>query len=585
MSKKREMEEQKQLVLNRYQWSEKWRRPWDDKWLRWYKAVRSVVPKLPKGEEDRSNLFIPYTYSTMDTVRSKLMTALFERKPYIAYIPKDEDDVENANNMETLVDTQMEKGSAYVKFFTLMTDMLVYGVCPFETGWRYQTKTIKKRVPQLVNDILTGYDISEEEVVLWDDPDFQPFMIDELYPDPDGVDIDDSIWVIRKRFLTEKDLREKEKQGIYKISDWDEIKAGLEKVNRGKQDRLASIGASHEINVNQSDVGGRRYELLEMWQDDKVVSVVNQVQVIRDEYNPFWHGKKPFGLAKMDPLNGEFYGISLVELIEHLQAELNTTRNQRIDSNSIAINRMWKVLKGANIEPADLVSRPNGIVWVDQMDDVKELEYKPLDPSAFQEEAITKQDIQEATATYSEARGASTDSKRTATENAIRDRSVSMRFEVKVKLFEHFGLKRLGMFFDQLNQQFIDDIRKVRVPVEGGYDWKEFGPTDIAGQYEYQPAGTAVEATLDALNFRENLLMLHREFKDDPEIKTRELKKRIIEAYGIKDTESILKTEEEMAQEQQEAVMMLQQQQMLQQTPQAGNPNANPLAGGGGVAI
>jgi len=45
-------------------------------------------------------------------------------------------------------------------------------------------------------------------------------------------------------------------------------------------------------------------------------------------------------------LNGEFYGVSLVEVMEYLQAELNTTRNQRIDANNMAIYGMWESLEG-----------------------------------------------------------------------------------------------------------------------------------------------------------------------------------------------------------------------------------------------
>ncbi len=555
---KHELEQSKNLILQRFNWAEKWRKPWDDKWLRWYKAFRGVVPKLPKGEEDRSNLHIPYTYSTVDTVRSKLLTTVFATRPYISFIPKDADDVETAKGMETLVDSQLGRTDAetLIKFYKLITDMLIYGSCPYEIGWKYEEKKTYRKEPkyEMGGTMLMGYSIVEDMAVVWDDPDFQPFMIDDLFSDPEGTSIDDSSWQIRRRYITEKELREKEKQGIYKVKDYDEIKAGAEKISEGKQDRLAAIGASHQ-EASDSDVGGRRIELLEMWQDDKVQTLCNRVAVIRGEPNPFWHSKKPFGMAKFDPLNGEFYGISLVEVIEYLQAELNTTRNQRIDASSVAINRMYKVLKTAGIEPADLVSRANGIIWVDRHEDVIEVAHTSIDPAAFTEESIIKEDIQEATATYAEARGAQSDQKRTATENAIRERAVGLRFEVKAMLFEAFGLKRLGMFYDQLNQQFVDDVRSVRIKGEDGeHQWQDMSPEDIAGRFEYMPAGTSIEPTLDTLNHRQNIMMLYDKFRDDPEIKARELKKKVFEAFGMKDSEKLFKTEEEMMQEQQEAM-------------------------------
>lgn len=565
---KKEHDQLKSLVLQRFERSEKWRKPWDEKWLRWYKLYRGIVP--PLKDPDRSNLHIPYTYSTVDTVRSKLLSAVFATRPYIAFVPKDADDVENAEHMESLVDYQLEKGEIQTKFYGIITDMLIYGACPYEVGWRYETQTRKVRVPIVPEEladtgVVVGYDTAERLVVIWDDPDMQPFDIFDLYPDPQGASIDDCAWVIRRRWLTEADLREKVKQGIYKVKDWEELAAAANEISEAKKDRLAAIGAG-EPETDHGDKEARRWELLEMWTDDRVVTLCNRAQIIRDQENPFDHGKKPFGLVKFDPLNGEFYGMSLVEVIEYLQAELNTTRNQRIDNASIAIANMWEVVRGANIDPADLVSRPNGIVWVDALgEQIRPLDRHGVDPSAFTEENIIKADIQEATATYAEARGAQASVGRTATEQAIRDKAVSLRFEVKLKLFESLGLKRLGMFYDLLNQQFIDAPRKLRTKTDTGeYKFDEITPESISGAYEYMPAGSAIEATLDALNHRNNMVILYDKLAQDPQIKQYELKKRVLESFGIKDVESLLKTDDEMAQEfVQQQQMILQQQGLL----------------------
>lgn len=538
-------EEIKNTVLRRFAYSENWRRTWDDKWLRWYKQYRGVVPKLAKGEE-RSNLHIPYVYSTVDTTRSKLLAVAFSTRPYIGFVPKDANDVDSAKNMEKLVDFQLSRADAetMLKFYKMLTDMLIYGACPFEVGWRYEEKVQRKKVPrfELDGDLLMGYDIIEEAVALWDDPDFQPFMIDDFYPDPDGTSIDDCAWVIRRRYLTEPELRKLEAQGVYKINDYDAIRKDTE-INTGRRERLAAIGATQQ----EADSEERRIELLEMWQDNEVVTLCNRTEIIRHEPNPFWHGKKPFGMVRFDPLNGEFYGISMVEVIEYLQAELNTTRNQRIDAVTVAINRMYSVLKSAGVEPADLVSRANGIIWLDRHEDVRELNPHPVDPAAFTEESIIKMDIQEATGTYAEMRGAQSPQRRTATENAIRERAVMLRFEAKAQLFETLGLKRLGFFFDQLNQQFIDDARNIRhKATDGAFEWHAITPQEISGSFEYIPAGTAFEPTLDSAGHRQNILILYDKFRDDPEIKSRELKKKVFEAFGMKDFEKLLKTDEEM---------------------------------------
>ena len=566
MSKSDKLEKKKNLILARFGWSRRWRAPWDTKWLRWYRMYRGSVPELPEWERDRSNLHIPYTYSTVDTIRSRLLNAVFASRPWISFVPKDEDDVENSRNMESLVDHQLSRADAdsMKRFYALITDMLLYGACPFETGWKYETRTVKRRIPQEKQGVFMGYDIQEIEVPLWDDPDWQPFMIDDLFPDPEGTSIDDCSWVIRRRYISEDELKQKIEADIYKVTgdDWEQIRQGADYINQGKQDRLAAIGAAHE--TAGDEVGSQRHELLEMWEDDHVSTLINQVRVIRDEENPFWHGKKPFGLAQFDPLNGEFYGVSLVEIMEFLQSELNTTRNQRVDANNMAIYGMWKALKDSGLNPADLVPRPGGIVWLDSLDGaLEEVKMTPPGEGAFEEESVIKQDIQEATATYAEARGAQAEEKRTATENVIREKSVSIRFETKVKLFEACGLKRLGFFYDHLNQQFIDDERKIRSKdEEGNYSFNSLKPEDLAGQYEYLPAGSNIEGTLDKLSFREGMVELYSLMKDEPDVRQYELKKRVFDAYGVKDVEKLLKSEEEVEQEQ-----MQQMQQEMMGTP------------------
>ncbi len=566
MSKEDRREKQKNLILSRFHWSKNWRAPWDVKWLRWYKLYRGVVPELPDFEKDRSNLHIPYTYSTIDTIRSKLLAAVLEHRPWISFVPKDEDDVENAKNMEALVDFQLTRTDAdsMLKFYELITDMLIYGTCPFETGWRYETRTVKQRVPVTRKGVFIGYDIQEVEVVIWDDPDWQPFSIYDLFPDPEGTSIEDCDWVIRRKYISQEELEKRVDLGIYKLQgdDWEQIKEGADRINEGKQDRMAAIGASWETAGAGGDVGSLRHELLEMWEDDHVSTLINQVRVIRDEENPFWHGKKPFGLAKIDPLNGELYGLSVVEVMEHLQEELNTTRNQRIDANNLSIYGMWKALKDSGLDPKDLVPRPGGIIWLDSLEGLEEVKLTPPPVETYQEEAVIKEDIQESTATYAETRGAVTKGAKTATEHAIRERSVSIRFDVKAKLFESCGLKWLGFFYDQLNQQFIDDERKIRSKdEEGNYNFNTLRPENLTGRYEYVPAGSNVEATLSKLSYREDITVLYSLMKNDPGVRQYELKKRVFEAYGIKDIEKLLKSENEIEQEQAELVQQVTGQQ------------------------
>lgn len=96
-------------------------------------------------------------------------------------------------------------------------------------------------------------------------------------------------------------------------------------------------------------------------------------------------------------LPNEFYGIGIPRSVEYLQLELNTTRNQRIDYNSMALRRMWKLRKGCGLTPKDMIWRQNGILAVDNMDDIQEIQVADIPATAFANGSVIKQDMRDAT--------------------------------------------------------------------------------------------------------------------------------------------------------------------------------------------
>ena len=171
---------------------------------------------------------------------------------------------------------------------------------------------------------------------------------------------------------------------------------------------------------------------------------MNRIAPAYDGENPYWrHGKKPFVTTCYEPLPGEIYGMSAVQVIEHLQHELNTQRNQRLDNVSLILNRMWKVRRSADIQEQELVSRPHGIIHVDNPDDVTEFVMQNVASSSYQDEMLTKTDMENAIGTPAVVRGANPERKETATEIITKNSNASIRFDVKITLFEATGLSRL----------------------------------------------------------------------------------------------------------------------------------------------
>ena len=167
--------------------------------------------------------------------------------------------------------------------------------------------------------------------------------------------------------------------------------------------------------------------------------------------------KKPFAVSSYEPLPNEFYGMSAVELVADIQEEINTHRNQRIDNISLVMNKMWKVKRGADIDESELVSRPHGIIHVDDMGDIEEFRMTDVTGSSYAEEQMSKTDMENTLGVPAVVRGADSSRRETATEIVTKTSNAGIRFDVKIMLFESTFFKRIARLMDLNNQQFVDE--------------------------------------------------------------------------------------------------------------------------------
>ena len=102
-------------VMAAYHAAKNFKRPLNEKALRYYKLYRSWRANRHEAgyyhaDTGRANLFIPYTFSLIETVTSRTLLSLFAHTPYIGIIPDDADTtIDNAKNMEDLINYQLEE--------------------------------------------------------------------------------------------------------------------------------------------------------------------------------------------------------------------------------------------------------------------------------------------------------------------------------------------------------------------------------------------------------------------------------------------------------------------------------------------
>ena len=495
-------------LLARFEYARSYRTPWENRAIEWYKLYIGHRDKPDPSDPDyeykrnRSNLHIPRTYELVDSLRARIVKSFFSVRPYFEFLPKPSGPegvqplVRQANERKaaiaaSLVDDQLDKNQIYKLFYDFVTNLLISPAAIMSVGWRYETRTVRRRVevpltaidpwlgrPVAVFDPFTGQPMTqlvvmESEEPVWDDNEIQLVDFFDFWPDPLGHDIDSCRYVFQREWMTREQIearlavleQEMVSAGagrLYAVR-WDDIQGQGDALRSDSRwQRMSAVGLTTDSMPDDhwepDEKPGQVYEVLHYWTDDDYAMIINRSELAYVGANPFWrHGRKPYVMASYDPLPHEPYGMSAVQIIEHLQNELNTLRNQRIDNVSLVLNRMWIKRRSADIDDSELISRPHGIINVENpQHDIVPLVTPDVTGSAYTEEAIIKQDQENALGVAPVVRGVTGARQQTATEVMNQTANAALRFDAKIKLYEVLGLSRLVYLMDCNNQQFID---------------------------------------------------------------------------------------------------------------------------------
>lgn len=505
----------------------------------WKENYRLYKSKL-KEKREGANLFIPYTWATVEQLKARAQQALFSRSPYVGYAGNSQDDVAGAKIMEDLVYYQMkEKIKLPFKFIQALESIFVYGTAIALYQWEYKTKTVKAK--QDVINPITGIKENEtlvnQEIDIYNDPDIEFIDVDDFFPDPEGWDNNTCGYYATRSWKDTEYLRRKEKDGIYKLPENIENDSGI-----------PPIDFRQEIN-NKPDVSGERkkaHELISYYTDDYKIVVLNRKHVIEKIENPNFDHEKPFIRIVAFPQQKEFWGEAIVRVLQSLQEELNSTRNQRIDNVSLILNAVWKKRESADIDPKQLKCKPGNVIEVQNMDDIQPLEFPDVTASAYNEEQVIKQDIQFVSAVSEYARGATPQRKETATTVTTIQDAANIVFNYIIMVIEITGLLPIADAIKKLNQQYIDEEKVVRlfdVPA-GEWNYKTVTPAEIQGSYDVVSSSPRLESQQTKENKRAQMLELFNMLTTNPltqqYVNIPEFIRKIMDTYDIKDFEKLI---------------------------------------------
>lgn len=372
----------------------------------------------PDNLTKRSNTYVPYPFSTVENIVSRVMDAFFSMEDWFEVKPKPPYSTEDqADQMQAALLDKMHKGNFVHAFEQLVRNLLIYGQNAIKVDWDFSYTTVTSRVPiyreepvmQPIIDPATGQPVIGPDGM----PILQPAVDENGQPvmqpviGPDGqpmiagwqakqeevpkaiprftvIDVYDYLYEpdgAYEAHLTERTWRElKEEQSA-------NLQAMLSDPNRQPtyfQDGLDTLGQRLS---NEQDADEIVIRLAEFWnkndntwtimtfgEDPEGISFKDlrasfratayspykrrtyggESILLYDGENPFYHKRSPILHSDYIKLPNEAFGLGTIEIISDLAEALNRFVNMISDNWNIGINHRYAYDINAEIDHESL---------------------------------------------------------------------------------------------------------------------------------------------------------------------------------------------------------------------------------------
>jgi hypothetical protein len=479
-----------QRSLELYQAADRQRK---DTMLGWRKQYRLYRSWVKKNKADwRSRVFIPLCFYTVETVIPKVTAQL----PKAIVHPVEASDDEPAKLMEEVLEWSFDQSNLARERVRAWRSAIKHGTGILKV-YHDQSKRrrritedipvpIYETVPQPVIDPETGQPLLDpdgqpvmeevevqlgeemetqervEDFVSYDGPFALAVDIENFWVAPESTSIEDARYSIERAIRDEAEFRKAVEEGLYRLPDGMDIGDLWPGDDSPNVERLAEIDRG-----TTKDPTRKATELLEIWTDQTVLTVANQLAVVRVQRNPFDHGEKPYVVYYDYGQEQEFWGIGEIEVLEGVQDALNSVWNQRIDNVKLAMNQAGVVNVDKLHDPRDLERRPGQVIRV-RGEMLPSEVYVPIQipdvtSSAYTEAAELERLAEKISAVSAYQTG--TDSPTlndTATGIALISEQGNTRFSHKVQMAEIDADRRLARLYGSILQQFTDEDIVIR---------------------------------------------------------------------------------------------------------------------------
>ena len=567
-----------------------------------------------KSKIRRANLKPAYGFVIIETLLPQVCS-LFLNDNYIVKLQGQEpQDVLYENSLTDFYGIQFRDMDFAAKFPSFVKNMLLDGTAVAKVPYRYEEamRIRRERQADPETGAVTRTKTAYPEVT-YDGPDFEVIPLYDFFPDwrmkePGNVQkmrgcvhqFTRSLAELRR--LAKKTAPDGSSVGIYK--NLDELE--YSKKARGCDawappywsDRHKEEGERLDSNkAHQKD-----QDSITCWEywglydatgngdfQEFVITVANGDVLIREDENFFDCQFKPFVASPNYLRSNEFYGIPEIIATDSEIREATAIRNARLDQINLGVNTMWLVERNGGIDTRNLYSRPNGIIYTNDINALKPL--PPSDPSTSSAQELQQIElgISQATAIGSPPTTASASALgRTARGVEYMSSFSSSRLGLKALLVSEIMLKPMVGIMHKMNSQFVTDevwVRSSNPDSENPFD--ALDPSAFYRNFDFiiktkpdLPDSVETEKIQAVAQIAQVA-----EATQPGSIKMDVLLESMLRPIVGPQAKKFMRTPEEMAAMKQENMMMELQKQAAnaQIGAMAPQPNSTPTGGSGGI--
>lgn len=522
----------------------------------------------PVGDDAwRSFLFYKYGYQQIQTLAAEVAA---DDDPTFVYEGRCAEQEEFADTASSLIGYQLQRDDYSTKRLMATITAAVYGGQPMKVHWEFSKTTRKVLKPSGLHE--------ETDIILADRPTITLIDPRDFFYDVRARSMRECRYAFHRMRLTIEELEAKKRaDGSSLYKNLDELRTIVSDSQYGDENQTLDNDFSGERDKERR----RGIEVIEMWTRDRLIVRAAGGTIIRDEDNPYYHGRLPFEVATLQPSLNDVWGYPVMWLLRDVQEAIWTLDNAAMDQLKLAIDPPLAIDVSNDPDNINKPIRPRARFAVRTGDARTAVE--PIRVNGA-EQFTSQQAIEAARGQMKQITGitdelAGSSSADTATQAALNQRQSKGRISVMMRVIDA-SFARCAEMFLQLNQQYLNLADPIKLMGScGEAEWRHIAPKEIAGIWDVRPK-TGSERAVKELR-RQNLIegmnallpMNGMVFPDGTTVDISSMARELAESFDLQDVvvPADKMYEQQLKQSVAQAHAQIVQQQMMQQSmPQQG---------------